>query len=51
MEEGIWVDEWLGGRWDVTISFLFIVSFGCATTGSAAEGPKPKDTQNGLLKV
>ena len=45
------MDEWLGGRWDVTLSFFFIVSFVCAITGSTAEGQKIKDIYNGLLKV
>ena len=51
MEGRIWVDEWLGGRWDVTLSFFFIVLFGCATSGSMTEGQKLKDVHNGLLNV
>ena len=50
-EGGIWVDAWLGGRWDVTLYFFFIVSFGCAITSSTAEGQKLKYIYNGLLKV
>ena len=45
------MDEWLGGKWDVTLSFYCTVSFACATPGSTTEGPKLKDIQNGLLEV
>ena len=45
------MDEWLGCRWYVTISFFCIVAFGCETPGSTTEGQKLTDTQNGLLKV
>ena len=51
MEGEGWMDYWLGGIWDVTLSFFCIVSFGCATPISMTEGPKLKDTQNGPLKV
>ena len=51
MEGGIWVDEWLGGRWYVTLSFFFIVSFRCEINGSMIEEWKLKDIYNGLLKL
>ena len=41
----------MSGRWDVTISFFFIVSFVCAIPGSMTEGQKLKDIYNELLKV
>ena len=37
---GMW--GYVGGRWSVTLSFLFIVLFGCATPDGAAEGWKIK---------
>ena len=51
MEGGIWMYEWMSGRWDVTLSFFFMVSVGCAILGSTTEGKKRKDIYNGLLKV
>ena len=51
MEGGIWIDEWLGGRWDVTISLFFIVLFGCEISVSMTEVWKLKDIHDGLLKV
>ena len=36
-EWGIWVDESLGGKWDVTLSFFCIVSFVCSTPGITTE--------------
>ena len=51
MEWGTWVDECLGGRWDVTIYFVFIMSFCCAIPENITEGQKYKNTHNGLLKV
>ena len=41
----------MSGRWDVTLSFLFTVSFGYEIPGSRKEGRKLKDIYNGLLKV
>ena len=45
---GYLVDEWYMG---CNCTFFFIVSFGCATTGSKTEGRKLNDIYNGLLKV
>ena len=41
----------MSGRWDITLSFLFIVSFGWAISGSKAEVRKLKDIYNGLSKL
>ena len=41
----------MSGRWDVTLSFFFIVSFVCAIPGSTKQGWKLKDIYNILLKV
>ena len=38
------MDEWLGGRWYVTLYFVFNVWFGCATPGNTTEGQKLKNT-------
>ena len=32
--EGGWVDEWLGDKWDVTLSFVLIFSLGYTTPGN-----------------
>ena len=42
---------WMSGRWDVTVYFSFIVSFGCAVPGSTIEVRKLKDIYNELLRV
>ena len=41
----------MSGRWDVILSFFFIVLFGCEIPISKTEGRKLKDMYNGLLKV
>ena len=41
----------VGGIWGVTITFLYIVSFGCETPSIVAEGWKIENIPNGLLKV
>ena len=41
----------MSSRWDVTLSFFFIVSFGCAINIIKAEIRKRKDIYNELLKV
>ena len=46
-----WDIEWLGGRWEVTLSVVFIVLFGCATPGNMTEGYKLNNIQNVPLKV
>ena len=45
------MDEGLGGIWDVTLSFLFVVSFYCAIPENTTEGQKVNNIHNGLLKV
>ena len=42
---------WLGGRQGITLSFIYILSFGYATPGGAAEGRKLKNIWNGLLEL
>ena len=42
---------WLGGRQGITLSFIYILSFGYATPGGAAEGCKLKNIWNGLLEL
>ena len=39
------------GRSDVTLSFFFIFSFGCAIYESTTEVRKLKDIYNALLKI
>ena len=41
----------MSGRWDVTLFYLFIVSFGCAIPGSKTEVRKLKDIYDGLLEL
>ena len=43
--------RWMSGRWDVTLSFFFIVSFDCEMPDSTNERQKNKDVYNGLFKV
>ena len=50
MEGGGLVDDCLVVRWDVTLSYLFIYLFGCATPVSTAKGWKLKDIHNIMLK-
>ena len=45
------MNEWLGGRWYVTLYFVSIVSFGYATPGNTTEVWKLKNISNGHLKV
>ena len=51
MEGNGCMDDCLGGRWDVTLYFSFIVSFGCSIPGSTTEGRKLKGIYIVLLKV
>ena len=51
MEGWVGAEEWLGSRWSVTISFIFILSLNCGTPISAAEVWKLKNIRNRLLKI
>ena len=51
MDGGGWVGGWLGVRWILTVSFLYIVSIGFATLDVTAEGCKINNIWNGMLTV
>ena len=43
----IWKGWWVGGIWGVTLYFISIVLFSCATHGGVAEVLKINNIQNG----
>ena len=51
MEGWMGTGEWLGGRWSVTVYFLYIVSFSCSKPGVSEAGWKINNTRNVLLTV